>query len=69
MQPKLPLRDVGLLYECANPDCFYCGSLLDTNDVVWKYYWNSEIEDLDLRSTCPSCSEPMMIWSDDGTSE
>ena len=64
MQPKLPLS-AGLLYECANPDCFYCGSLLDLEDVVWKDYWDSSIEDLSVRATCPSCSDPMMIWSDD----
>lgn len=63
MQPKLPL-DVGLYYECANPDCFYLGALLDMEDVVWKHYWNSDIGDLDLRSVCPSCDNPMMIWSD-----
>ena len=62
-QPLLPLN-VGLLYECANPECFYCESLLSLEDVVWKHYWNSEIGDLDLRSVCPSCGEPMMIWED-----
>jgi len=63
MQPKLPL-DNALLYECANSECFYCGSLLDMEDVVWKHYWDSRAEDLLLRSTCPSCGDPMMIWSE-----
>ena len=64
MQPKLPLS-VGLLYECANPQCFYVGALLDQEDVVWKDFYNHEIQDMDLRSTCPSCGDPMMIWSDE----
>ena len=62
-QPKLPLN-VGLLYECANPDCFYCGSMLDLEDVAWKHYWNHDAGDLDLRAVCPSCGDPMMIWED-----
>ena len=69
MQPKMPLN-VGLLYECANPDCFYCGSLLDMNDVEWVHYWDSDLDDLSFRSVCPSCREPMMIWNggdDNGT--
>ena len=64
MQPKLPLK-VGLLYECANPFCFYEGSLFQMDEVDWVHFWNSEIDDLDLRSVCPSCAEPMMIWSDE----
>ena len=60
-QPQLPLK-VGLLYECMNPKCFYVGALLKASDVVWKHFWNTNIEDLDLRATCPSCSEPMAIW-------
>ena len=63
MQPKLPLG--GLLYECANPDCYYCGSLMGLEDVTWKDVWNSQIGDLDLIPMCPSCNEPMMIWSAD----
>jgi len=66
MQGNLPLK-AGLLYECANPECFYCGTLLNLNEVDWKDFWNSQIENLDLRATCPSCAEPMMIW--DGEDE
>jgi len=66
MQGNLPL-DTGLLYECANPDCFYVGSLLNLHEVTWKDYWDSRFEDLLPRSTCPSCAEPMMIWeAEDG---
>ena len=64
MQPRLPLN-VELLFECANPDCFYCGSLIGVEDVSWIHFWNSEIEDLDMRSVCPSCNEPLMIWEDE----
>ena len=63
MQPKLPLFK--LLYECANPECFYCGSLMDLEDVIWREMWNSEIRDLDVIPFCPSCAEPMMIWSNE----
>jgi len=62
MQGNLPLLNAGLLYECANPDCFHVGTLLTLDEVDWKDFWNSEIEDLDLRSVCPSCKQPMMIW-------
>lgn len=65
MQPKLPLRGLGLKYECLNPDCFYCGSLMGVHEVRWVHFWNSQIEDLDLRSTCPSCHDPLAIWDDD----
>lgn len=65
MQPKLPLVADRILYECANPDCFYCGSLLDRTDVKWVHFWNSESEDLDFRAVCPACNDPMMIWDDD----
>ena len=65
MQAKLPL--FGVHYECANPECFYVGALLTFEDVCWKDVWNSEIDDLDLVPTCPSCQDPMMIWRDDGT--
>ena len=62
-QPKLPLN-TSLLYECANPECYYCDALLDMEDVTWKEIWNSELRDLDLIPHCPSCNEPMMIWSE-----
>lgn len=64
LQPKLPLGS-GLLYECANPECFYVGALLRTTEIMWVTYWSHELEDLDLRATCPSCAEPMMIWHED----
>ena len=64
MQGVLPLN-VGLLYECANPNCFYEGSLLDMENVDWKEYWCHESEDFQLRSVCRSCGNPMMIWSDE----
>jgi len=67
MQGNLPFTDVGLLYECANPDCFYCGTLLSMNEVVWKDYWDRRAEDLLPRSVCPSCYQPMMIWENDET--
>ena len=41
------------------------GCLLNMDDVDWKNFWNSEIDDLDFRCVCPSCHEPMMIWSED----
>lgn len=63
MQGNLPLN-VGLLYECMNPDCFYDGTLLRMDDVVWKHYWDSRAEDLLVRSVCPSCHEPMAIWDE-----
>lgn len=59
-QAYLPLS--GLLFECANEDCFFCGSLLPMDEVVWKDFWNSTIADLDVRPVCPSCEEPMMHW-------
>lgn len=64
LQPKLPFRNVGLLYECSNTSCFYDGALLKFDEVVWKHYYNHEMEDLDMRSTCPACGDPMMIWHD-----
>jgi len=69
MQGKLPLSRT-LNYECANPDCYYCGTILWLDDVVWKEIWNSEIHDLDCVAHCPSCVQPMMIWEDeDGKDE
>jgi len=65
MQPQLPLISNGLLYECANPECFHVGSLLRIHECGWQEYWDSEAEDLLLRSVCPSCQQPMMIWSDE----
>ena len=61
MQGNLPL-DTGLLYECANPDCFYVGTLLRLDEVDWVDRWNSHLEDLVPHSVCPSCRQPMMIW-------
>ena len=66
IQPKLPLSGVGLKYECANPECFYCGALMDLEDVVWKDYWSPELKDLTLVPFCPSCNDPMMIWDEEG---
>jgi len=63
-QPKLPLSD-SLLYECANPECFYVGALMTMDDVTWKDVWDSHLQDLTLIAHCPSCSDPMIIWSDD----
>lgn len=51
-------------YECLNPQCFYEGALLSAQDVCWVNFYNHEIGDLELRSTCPSCSEPMAIWDE-----
>jgi len=64
MQSNLPL-DVGLLYECANPKCFYVGSLLTMHETNWKEYWDSTFEDLIPRPVCPSCQQPMMTWEED----
>lgn len=64
MQPKMPLGR-GLLYECANPKCFYCEALMTFDEVVWIHYYNHELEDLDLRATCPACGDPLMIWRDE----
>jgi len=50
------------LYECLNPQCFYCETLLKTEEASWKEQWNSEIDDLDMRPVCPSCSEPLAFW-------
>jgi len=57
------------LYECVNPKCFYCETLMKTDEVNWKEQWNSEMEDLDMRAECPSCSEPMAFWDYDTESE
>jgi len=66
----LPLSGIGLLFECANSECFYCGTLLNFIDCSFKDVWNSEIGDLDLVVICPSCREPLMVWEDnDGTHE
>lgn len=62
MQGKLPLSGIGLLYECANIECFYDGTLLNFVDCSYKEVWNSELGDLDLVVVCPSCHEPMMVW-------
>jgi len=69
MQSQLPLRLDGVLYECANPECFYVGTLLTMHDVVWKDFWNTSLQDMDVRPVCPSCSQPMMHWDgeNDGT--
>jgi len=70
MQVKLPLSGIGLLYECANIECFYEGTLINFTDGSYKYVWNSEIGDLDVVPVCPSCLQPMMVWEDDdGTNE
>jgi len=66
MQGRLPLSGTGTLYECANPECFCCGTLQDMHEVVWKDFWNSSLEILDIRATCPSCTDPMMIWDIEG---
>lgn len=58
-----------MCYECLNPDCFYNGSLLGVEDVNLEHYWDSTIEDLGLRATCPSCGEPMAIWDESPDSE
>lgn len=63
MQPKLRLN-VGLLYECANPECFYVEALMSFDEVSWVHYWNHDLGDLDLRAVCASCREPLMIWHD-----
>ena len=68
MQLRMPIARV--MYECANPDCFYCGTLLRYDDVCWDHHWNSEIGDLDLIAKCPSCRQAMMLWDErnqDGT--
>lgn len=57
------------LYECMNSDCFYCATLSRLEEVHWKEVWNSEIEDLDMIPTCPSCNEPMAFWDYDTESE
>jgi len=61
MQPKLPLV-ADVMYECANPQCFYVGSLFTFEDVEWKHVWDSNIEDLTLSPRCAACSQPMMYW-------
>jgi len=58
-----------MCYECLNPQCFYVGALLGANDVVWKHFWNSAIDDLDFRPQCPSCNEPMATWDEPPNSE
>jgi hypothetical protein len=62
-QSHLPIGR--LVYECANPECFFCESLLPMEEVVWKDYWNSTLKDLDVRPACPSCEQPMMSWEDE----
>lgn len=64
MQLNLPFRE-GLLYECANAECDGDGHLWRATEVNWVHFWNSEIDDLDLRSVCPLCSQPMMIWEEE----
>ena len=54
-----------MAYECGNPHCFYCASLLGLDDVVFRDRWHSEIGDLALVAFCPSCDEPMMVWEDE----
>jgi len=66
MQGRLPLSGTGTLYECANPDCFHCGTLHDMHEVIWVDFWNSRLEILDIRSVCPACQQPMMIWDEEG---
>ena len=68
MQPKLPLN-VGLLYECMNPQCFYVGALMRAHEVKWVHYYDHELEDLELRSVCASCAEPLAIWHEDDDTE
>ena len=66
MQTCMRLERKGmLLYECANPECFYVGSLMKREEVVFKTYWDHDLEDLLPRATCPSCADPMMIWQGD----
>jgi len=65
MQPKLPLAKIGLRYECANPECFYVGALMNFEDVTWKDVWDSHIGDLEHVAHCPSCADPVMIWEED----
>ena len=57
------------LYECLNPMCFYCETLLKTDEVVWKEVWDSDFEDLVMRPRCPSCSEAMAFWDYDTEAE
>ena len=53
-----------MLCECANPHCFYCGTLLGVGDVVWREVWDSFLHDLTPVAYCPSCNEPMMYWDE-----
>jgi len=45
---------------CLNKHCFYADSILDFPDVVLKYVWCRELEDLTLVPHCPSCGE--VLW-------
>lgn len=46
-----------VVYMCLNAECFYCETIMDVNDLVWKETWDSNIEDLAAYPTCPSCGE------------
>jgi len=54
-----------VMYECSNPDCFYCGSLFTFEDVDWRDVWSSEFEDLVPVAKCASCGGAMMFWEEE----
>ena len=59
MQEKL-FYSGSVLHMCLNADCFYCETVLDIDDIVWRETWDRNIEDLAMIPHCPSCNE--VLW-------
>jgi len=49
-----------VVHICVNADCFYCETIMDFHELVWKDAWDSTLEMLTPIPHCPSCGE--VIW-------
>lgn len=52
--------DERIVHMCLNADCFYCETILDFHDLVWKDVWSSELEELTPIPYCPACHT--VVW-------
>lgn len=49
--------DEYFVHMCLNADCFYCETILDFHDLVWKEAYDTALGELVPIPTCPSCNE------------
>jgi len=60
--PNLPLQGPHDLFMCKNKECFYEGSLMGSEEVLWRYKWDYRNEELALAPRCVSCRYWMEEW-------